>query len=114
MSEFQLIASFSINDGMLDQFKAVAKECLEIVRQKDTGTTQYDWHIDEARNKCVVREEFVDAEAFVEHVENLGPILGKLGELTTSTIELFGDSSEETIESLKDANPSVYRFFEGI
>ncbi len=31
-----------IHDGKLDEFKRLAAQCVEIVRTKDTGTTEYD------------------------------------------------------------------------
>ncbi len=112
MSELLLIARMTIQDGKLDQFKNVAEECMQIVREKDSGTTEYTWYLNEPQLSCVVTERFVDSNALMEHVDNLGDALGKLGALVETSVELFGEPTEELLKSMEDANPTIYRFLQ--
>jgi hypothetical protein len=41
MSEILVIARLKIHDGKLEEFKRVAKKCMQSVRAKDSGTLQY-------------------------------------------------------------------------
>ena len=43
MSELQGIARLKIHQGKLEEFKRLAAKCIESVRNRDTGTLQYDW-----------------------------------------------------------------------
>ena len=42
MAQLQGIVRFTFHPGMVDQFKRLSAECLEVVRAKDDGTLQYD------------------------------------------------------------------------
>ena len=42
MDELQGIVRFTFHAGMVDEFKRLSAECMEIVRSKDVGTLQYD------------------------------------------------------------------------
>ena len=68
MNELQVTARLRIHEGELDKFRTIARECLAIVREKDTGTRQYDWFFNEQHNECVVRERYADSDALLEHI----------------------------------------------
>lgn len=42
MDPIQLAARATIHEGKLEEFKAQAAECMRVVREKDSGTLQYD------------------------------------------------------------------------
>ena len=68
--QLQISAILTIKEGQLENFKAVAKKCIKNTREKDTGTLQYDWFLDEEGGTCVVREIYASSDAVLSHIEN--------------------------------------------
>lgn len=114
MTEIQVTARFNIQEGKFDDFAAIAEECLEIVREQDTGTTQYDWFFSEDHDECVVRETYADSDALLEHIDHVGDSLGRLLEISGITIEIFGDPTPELLTAAAGLEPAIYHFHEGL
>ena len=95
MSELQGIGRFKFHEGELEEFKALAAQCMEIVRTKDSGTLQYDIYFNDDQSECIVLERYRDSEALIEHAAHLGV----LGEAIFATGwvsgELLGEPSAE-------------------
>jgi quinol monooxygenase YgiN len=96
MSELVGIAGFKIHAGKLEEFKRLSAQAREIVRNKDTGTLQYDIYFNDDQSECIVLERFRDSEALIEHAANLG----ELSEAVLATVdvihgELLGKPSAE-------------------
>lgn len=100
MPKLDLIARFQIPEGRLEGFKPLAAECLAAVREKDPGTSRYDWFLDESGTDCVVIETYDNSEALLAHVETVQEPLGKALEFTTLSLELYGDPSPALREAL--------------
>jgi len=114
MSQLQVTARLSINDGKLAEFKGVAARCMESVRTKDTGTLQYDWFLNSDGTECVVRETYRDSEAVFEHMGNLGETLGELLSLCTMELEVYGTPSQALIDATAEMGPSIYAPYQTI
>lgn len=114
MSELRLSARCDVHEGKLDEFRAVAAACLESVKQKDTGTLQYEWFFDDDHERCVILERYRDSEALLEHVANLGETFGALLSTCDFRVDLFGDPSEELLEATRPIRKRIYRRFQGI
>ena len=112
MKELQVTALCKIHDGKLDAFKVAARECVRIVREKDSGTMQYDWFFSEDQTECAVSERYRDSEAVLEHIANLGDTFGALLEACDLSIEVFGDPSAELAEATAALPTRVYSFFQ--
>lgn len=78
MKTIQTTAILKIHEGKLQDFKAIAEKCVATVKEKDTGTLQYDWFMSQDQTECEVREKYVDSGAVLEHMGNLGDTLGAL------------------------------------
>jgi quinol monooxygenase YgiN len=113
MKELEVAALCKIHDGKLDAFKAAAAACLQSVREKDTGTLQYDWFFNENLTECVVRERYRDSEAVLEHIANMGDAFGALLGTCDLSLEVFGDPSAELAEATSALPTRVYSFFQG-
>lgn len=114
MSELQVTARLSVRDGRIDEFKSLAARCMESVRTKDSGTLQYDWFMNDDETECVVRETYRDSEAVLEHVGNLGDVLGELLAVADLDLEVFGSPSAELLEATAGLAPRVYSPFQSI
>jgi quinol monooxygenase YgiN len=114
LKELQVTARLKIRDGQFEAFKAAAKECLRSVVERDDGTLQYDWFLNEAKTECVVRETYRDSDAVLHHIANLGETMGKLLSVCDLSVEVFGDPSSELLEATADIPTQVYGYFQGM
>jgi len=114
MNAIQLTARAAIHDGKLGEFKALAAQCMRTVRERDSGTLQYDWFLNEAQTECVVRETYRDSEAVLEHIANLGATLGAILAVCDWTFEVFGSPSPELVKASAGLSPKIYSPFQSI
>jgi Antibiotic biosynthesis monooxygenase len=97
----------------LAEFKQLAAEALDAVRG-EPGALQYDWFFSDDGTRCVVRETYANSDAVLAHVDNVGPLLGRLVELGGGLeLEVFGEPSEALRNALAAFNPPVYSFVQG-
>jgi len=114
MSELQVTARLTVHEGKLDEFREIAAGCMQSVREKDSGTLQYDWFFNEDHTECVVREKYRDSAAVMEHMGNLGELLGGLMGVCDMDLEVYGSPSAELAEAAAALAPSVYHHFQSI
>jgi len=114
VSELKVIARFAIHGGKLEEFKAVAAGCMESVREKDSGTEQYDWFFNEDRSKCVVLETYASSDAILKHITNLGDLMGQLLGAADMELDIFGEPSAELVEAAAGLAPKIYSPFQTI
>ncbi len=114
MEEIQVTARMKIHDGKLDAFKTLAADALQVVREKDTGTHQYDWLFNADQSECVVRERFADSQAILDHAAHVGELLGPMTDVADMSMEFYGDPSPEVLETVAAFKPAVYSYFQGL
>ena len=114
MNELQITARLKIHDGKLDQFKTLARACMESTRAKDQGTLQYDWFFNEDHTECVVRERYVDSDALLAHIGNLGETFGEILSVPDLSAEVCGTPSEELLKATEGIEKTVYSYFQGL
>ena len=68
---FEVMARLKIREGELDGFCEQAAEMMRQTREKDTKTLRYDWFLSADGTECEVREGYVDADALIEHAQNV-------------------------------------------
>jgi quinol monooxygenase YgiN len=98
------IGRFALHEGRADDFERLSRQCMEIVREKDTGTLRYDIYLNADRTEAIVIEQYTDARALQEHLANIGPELmaaiAGTGELSG---EVLGDLPSDLAAQLEDA-----------
>ena len=114
MKDIQVNARLKINPGKMEEFKKVANSCVEMVKQKDKGTIQYDWFYNHSKSECVVRERYVDSDAVLAHMANVGELLGGLVGLSTISLDLYGNPSENLKNALEGFDVTYYDFGIGL
>jgi len=114
MNKIQLTARAVIHEGKLDEFKALAAECMRTVREKDSGTVQYDWFFNEAQTECVVLEAYRDSQAVLEHNANIGATLGAILAISDCTFEVHGTPSPKLLEATAGLSIKVYSPFQSM
>ena len=114
MKQLQVTARCKIRDGKLDEFKALASQCLISVRENEKGTLQYDWFFNEDETHCVVRQTYEDSPALLEHIANLRETVSELLTVCDLSTEIFGDPSPELIKAVDGMGVVVYSYFQGL
>src|ERR1700761_7603438 len=94
MSSLQSIARFKIHPGKLEEFKNLAKQCLQLVREKDKGTLRYTVFFNEDETECLVYEEYVDSDASIQHFKNMGGVANAIFKTADVTGEIWGNPNE--------------------
>ena len=114
MKAIQLTARVVIHEGKLEEFKALAAQCMRAVRERDPGTLQYNWFFNAAQTECVVRETYKDSEPVLGHIANLGATLGAILAVGDWTFEVFGSPSRELVQAAAGLHPKVYSPFQSM
>lgn len=102
------IARLRIHEGKLAEFKNIGKQCRDIVAEKDSGTLKYDWYFNADETECVVRESYTNSDAMMEHMGNLGDVLGSLLALADIELEFHGDLSQQLKDAVAPFGPKIY------
>jgi hypothetical protein len=104
----------AIHDGKLEEFKALAVQCMQVVRERDSGTLQYDWFFNEDHTQCVIRETYRDSAAALEHIANLGPTLGAIFGVSDLALEVYGSPTDELRAAIAGLAPGIYTPFQAL
>jgi quinol monooxygenase YgiN len=95
MSELQGIARCKFHDGGLEEFKRLAAQGMEIVRNKDTGTLQFDVSFSDDQSECIILERYRDSQALIEHAQNFGDLSEAIIRTGSFAGELIGEPTDE-------------------
>ncbi|MCL6267195.1 putative quinol monooxygenase [Flagellimonas myxillae] len=114
MTDIQVSARLKIKPGKMEEFKQVANSCVEQVKQKDKGTIQYDWFYNDLKAECIVKERYIDSRAVLDHMTNVGELLGGLVDLSTISLEVYGSPSADLKNALEGWDVTYYEFGIGI
>ena len=118
MSKIQVSANIKIPNGMLEEFKQHAAECIKQVEKKDSETLQYDWFLSSDKTECEIREIYKSSEAVLTHQSNIREPLRALFEkfgLPTSLV-IYGDPSPELLEYAKTSgiDIEIFTYLQGL
>jgi len=102
---FRLREGVRFHDGDVEEFKRLSARCMEIVRTQDTGTLQYDTYFNDDETECIVIERFRDADALIQHGENLAHLMDAIIGTGSVSGELLGEPSAEVRASISGDGP---------
>lgn len=114
MSQLKAVARLRIHEGKLEEFKRLAAEAVRAVREKNSGTLQYEWHFTPDMRQCVVLEAYRDSDAVLVHMANLGETLGALTEVADLSIDAFGEPSQELLAASEGMNITFHSQFQSV
>ncbi|MBY6686153.1 hypothetical protein HQ305_08670 [Rhodococcus sp. BP-149] len=97
-----------IFDGGLEKFEKLARECVDIVRDLDTGTLEYCFYLNAEGTEAFVHERYRDSAAGLEHMRNIGRMMEPLSEVCVMTGEVCGEPNAELREALTSAGVTIY------
>ena len=102
MSELQGIARCTFHGGGLEEFKRLAALAMEIVRNTDTGTLQFEISFNDDQSECIILERYRDSQALIEHAEHFGDLSEAIIRTGSFAGELIGEPSAELKTMLAD------------
>jgi quinol monooxygenase YgiN len=103
------IGRFKFHKGKLEEFKRLAEQAMEIVRNKDTGTLQYDIYFNEEQSECIVVERYKDSSALIEHATHVGDMIEAIFATGWVSSDLLGEPSNELREKMGDGDVRLFR-----
>ena len=120
MDRLELSAHSKVREGRLEGFKDIAEEFIRQTKEKDTRTLRFDWFLSADETESEIREEYVDAQGFVEHKTNTAEITQKLFAdfATDHRVAFFGDPPPILVEKVEQTpmgkTVTWFKFFQGL
>ena len=114
MDELQGIVRFTFHAGMVDEFKRLSAECMEIVRSEDVGTLQYDTYFNDDESECIVLERFRDSDALILHGQNMAPLMDAIMATANVSGELLGDPNEQLRAQLAGSPVGLFALYQSL
>ena len=111
-------AKVKIPFGMLEEYKKYVSEYINRIKEKDSGTLQFDWFISSDKTEVEILEVYASSEAALKHQEYLGELQGiifkKFGAPYSLTI--YGNPSPKLLENVKASKMDVkiFSFLQGL
>jgi quinol monooxygenase YgiN len=93
-----IIPTFKVNDW--DKVNPILDELIETTKT-ETGVIYYGFVANKETNTAVCREAYVDGDALNKHLENVGPLLGKLLDGPAELVSIHVQGPEEEIVKVK-------------
>ena len=114
MTTIMSVARFRIHPGKVREFKALAAECVRIVREREPETSLYEWFINSDETECIAIDRYASSDAVFAHIRNVGPTMRKLRQLADVSVELLGSPSDALIEALQFKSSAVFTLLDGL
>jgi hypothetical protein len=100
-----------IPSGMLEEYKQQVAEYIRQIKEKDTGTLQFDWFISGDKTECEIRETYASSESALAHQDHLHEIQGIFFNFALPySLIIYGDPSPELLENAKAGGMDVKVF----
>jgi quinol monooxygenase YgiN len=113
-SEIYYTVEFNIAPEKLEQFQSIAKEIIGAVNSNEPNMKSYNWYFNDAKSACFVHEHHTDSASILAHLENVGPLLGKILEVSKlARLDVLGNPNEEATKALKGLNSNINLHWEG-
>lgn len=112
------MVEFTIEDGKLEEFKKLAKELANAVKNNEPGTKSYHGYIkDNNKTKCIVSELYENSDAALVHLNGKAVeeiLVPKIFPIAKETrFEIYGDPSKELQEELTKLDSINYHSLTG-
>jgi len=114
INKLQINTIIKIPKGKLELFNQLAAESIRLTSEKDTGVLKQDWFISNDQTEGVIREEYKNSKAVLEHMVNMSDIRELASNFSWDHVDVHGDPSPELLEATKGANMRVYSFSQGL
>jgi quinol monooxygenase YgiN len=108
MDEIKGIARVKFYPSKVEEWKRLTEEAMDIVRNKDSGTLQYEIFFNENESEAMVFERYRDADAAIEHFSNISHLMEPLMATASVTGEVLGTPNAKMKELLAKGGPQLF------
>jgi quinol monooxygenase YgiN len=106
MDELWMRSVATVYEGKIEDFKRLAEEMLDTIRDKDSETLNFAIFLDEPMRVAVFLEEYASSAGWLAHRANFGPLLPRVPEVCEFTqVETYGDPTPQACAALAEAGP---------
>jgi len=109
-----LLTEFTILPGKVDEFKEIAQELLDVVKEKESETLRYLWYFDEGEGKSYLVEEYPNAATFRAHAIHVGIALPKMLKISKPKFTLLGKPNLPARELLSAYGAQNFAYWNGL
>jgi len=114
INKLQVHTFLKIPKGKIELLKQLAAESIRLTRERSTGVLKQDWFISSTQTECIIREEYKNSEAVLEHMVNMSELQELNSKFPMDHANVYGDPSPELLEATKGADIRVYSFSQGL
>lgn len=110
MSEVRVRGALRVKPGRLAEFKKLAAAMMDVTRERDERTLEFDTFLDEDSGVWIALERYPDSDALLEHFAHQDqPLKARLLETCEPLpAELYGTPSQRLLDVLGQYTPSVF------
>jgi quinol monooxygenase YgiN len=106
MDELWMRSVATVYDGKIEDFKQLAEDMLDSIRDKDSETLNFAIFLDEPRRVAVFLEEYASSAGWLAHRANFGALLPRVPKVCEFTqAEVCGDPTPQACATLAEAGP---------
>lgn len=107
------ILALKINDGKLDEFKALADEMCASTK-KEPGALAYEWHLSDDGSTCHIFERYADPKAVMAHMATFAGFAEQFMSLVTPvSATIYGKVDDQVRQAAADMGPVYLTQFAG-
>jgi len=110
-----ILTEFTITAGQVDEFKKIAQELLDVVKEKELETFRYQWYFNKDQTKSYLLEEYPNAAAVRVHAIHVGMILPKALKISKiSSSIVLGKLNVVAQEALRVLGTQHFEYWNGL
>jgi quinol monooxygenase YgiN len=113
-SRIYVLTEFTITPGKVDEFKEIAQELLEVVKEKEPETLRYQWYFDKDESKSYLVEEYPNAAALRAHIIHVGITIPKLLKISKPKFTVLGKPNLAAKEILSVSGAQNFNYWKGL
>jgi quinol monooxygenase YgiN len=113
-ADITTVARFRVHPGKMQEFKEGVAAGLEVVVDKDPGTTAYEWFLDEPAGQFTVIEKYRDMDSLMAHSKNVGHLVRGLMQCADLSAEIGVKGPASSLAALARLPMKRYAFFQGL
>ena len=115
MAAVKFTIELTVEHNRVDSFKKLAREMSTLVRKNEPETIQCQWFFHEGDDKWYLTETFANSDAFLKHMEDIGPKLEEILEIAeVSRFEVFGELSHSAKAVIAGFGVKYFTLWDGV
>jgi quinol monooxygenase YgiN len=114
-NQIEFVVEWTIKPGKYEEFKKLAGDATKKVDETEPDARRYIWYFSEDKNRCILTECYVDSEAILFHLKNVGPILKEMFKSSSITrFEVLGNLSKDAEEAVRARGAKIFTYGNGV